>query len=93
MAVLLSPFSPELLSPFSSELGYLLLPHLLLPPFSPEVEPEPATPRLAARRRRWLAGSDTEPPEPRRVAAETAERARNLVLGVGGADAGEKKLP
>jgi hypothetical protein len=40
MAVLLSPFSPELL--------YLLLPHLLLSPFSPEVELEPVTPRLAA---------------------------------------------
>jgi hypothetical protein len=48
MAVLLSPFSPELLSPFSLELGYLLLPHLLLSSFSSEVKPEPATPRLTA---------------------------------------------
>jgi hypothetical protein len=48
MAGLLSLFSPEHLSPFSTEPSYLLLPHLLLSPFSPEVEPEPATPRLAA---------------------------------------------
>jgi hypothetical protein len=48
MAGLLFLFSPEHLSHFSPELGYLLLPHLLLSPFSPEVEPEPATPRLAA---------------------------------------------
>jgi hypothetical protein len=39
------------------------------------------------RRRRWLAGSDVEPPEPRRSEPE------NLGLGLGGADAGEKKLP
>jgi hypothetical protein len=66
MAALLSIFSPKLLSPFSSELVYLLLPHLLLPPFSPEVELEPATPWLAAaekamarRERRGAAGAAT----------------------------------
>jgi hypothetical protein len=47
MTVFLSPFSPDLISPFSLELSYLLLSHLLLSPFSLEVEPEPTTPRLA----------------------------------------------
>jgi hypothetical protein len=66
MVGLLPLFSPELLSPFSPELGYLLLPHLLLSHFSSEVEPEPATPRLAAaekamarRERRGAAGAAT----------------------------------
>jgi hypothetical protein len=86
MVVLLSPFSLELLSPFSPELGYLLFPHLLLvSPFSPEVEPEPVTPRL---RRRWLAGSDAEPSEPRR-----RQRSEPRWGGGGVAGAGEKKLP
>jgi hypothetical protein len=57
--------------------------HTLYPPwtFSSEVEPR--------RRRRWLAGSDAEPPELRRAAAE---RAQKLRVGGGGADADEKKL-
>jgi hypothetical protein len=88
MAGLLFLFSPEHLSHFSPELGYLLLPHLLLSPFSLEVEPEPTTSR---RRRRWLAGSDAQPPEPRRVAAEAAERARKLRVEGGGGGCGRRR--
>jgi hypothetical protein len=86
MAILLSTFSPELLSPFLPELSYLLLPHLLLSP---------------SRRSRLIVAEKAMARRERRGATRAAtgrggggRASPKLRVRCGGdAGAGEKRLP
>jgi hypothetical protein len=75
VAVFLSPFSQKLFSLSRRSLATSSSRTSSSPPSRWRSSRSRRRHGLPRRRRRWLAGSDAEPPEPRRVAAEAAERA------------------